>query len=235
MVNSVGSDSSRTAAYRLHLTQAMQTRQRWMILVGGALYALACVWASLRIGSSLEFSRASLALLPVTLLLYGLTHAKHQPGPLLEINPSLFAGAFGYNIILGAAAAPDGAATRFALLFGVLSFFTVMIAPTLRATLAAWMVTALTAALGAFWYLPAHGITPFEAIEAASYTALTLAMSAIVAFGLETQRSEAFALKTELERRATSDNLTGVSNRAHISQLAQNEFARAATASRLPA
>ena len=44
------------------------------------------------------------------------------------------------------------------------------------------------------------------------------------------------SLKKELERRATSDDVTGVSNRAYISLLAQNEFARArSTENRFPA
>ena len=57
--------------------------------------------------------------------------------------------------------------------------------------------------------------------------ALAVAAAAIAAGILEHERRAAFALRTELERRATSDNMTGVSNRAHILQLAQNEFARA--------
>ena len=40
-------------------------------------------------------------------------------------------------------------------------------------------------------------------------------------------RRKTFGLRDELARRATSDQITGVSNHAHINQLAQNEFARA--------
>ena len=46
-------------------------------------------------------------------------------------------------------------------------------------------------------------------------------------FCFESERRQARLLRRELERRATSDDLTGVSNRAHINLLAQNEFARA--------
>ena len=45
--------------------------------------------------------------------------------------------------------------------------------------------------------------------------------------GLAARDVAAHALRQELERRATSDTMTGVSNRAHINLLAQNEFARA--------
>lgn len=209
------------------MTRAAQMRQRWMILIGGSAYTLFWLWMNFRVGTPPDFARASLVLLPVTLVLYGLTYAKKQPGPLLEINPALFAAAFGHHIALSTVAAPEQATLRFALLFGILAAFVVLAAPTLRAMTAALGIVLLAAGWGAYGYSPVQEIASFVPIDALSYTVPTLVISGLMAFCLETQRREAFALKMELERRATSDNLTGVSNRAHINQLAQNEFARA--------
>ena len=67
--------------------------------------------------------------------------------------------------------------------------------------------------------------SPASKVWSISFRALATAVIAAVCF--EHERSATFELGVELERRATSDNLTGVSNRAHINLLAQNEFARA--------
>jgi diguanylate cyclase (GGDEF)-like protein len=48
-----------------------------------------------------------------------------------------------------------------------------------------------------------------------------------LALAVDVARREAFSYKGELTRRATTDDISGVSNRAHIHQLAQNEYGRA--------
>lgn len=215
----------KTSLYRQHLTAAARLRQRWLILCGGTTYAIASLWVSFRLGAPPDFAGASLALLPLLLALYGLTYAR-TPGPFLEINPLLLAVILGGHIVLGAGAAPQGSAARFALLFGLLAFYIVIAAPTLRSTLGALGLATLTAVGGALVYLPGEHIA-FAGIEGLVYFSPALATAVIAAVCFEHERSAAFELSIELERRATSDNLTGVSNRAHINLLAQNEFARA--------
>lgn len=217
--------TEKAAHYRHHLTAAAQARQRWLILCGGTAYAVACLWISFRIGTPPLFAGASLALLPFLLALYGLTYAR-TPGPLLETNPLVLALVMGGHIVLGAAAAPEGSALRLALLFGVLVSFIVIGAPTLRSTLAALTAAAVVAAGGALYYLPRAGIA-FAAVEGLTYALPAFVAAGIAALLLERERHAAFELRLELGRRATSDTLTGVSNRAHINLLAQNEFVRA--------
>ncbi len=215
----------KATAYRRHLTNTGKLRQRWLILCGGTAYALACLWVSFRVGSPPVFAGASLALLPFVLATYGLTYAR-TPGPLLEFNPLLLAAVFGAHIVLGAIDVPEDHVMRFALLFGLLALFVVTAAPTLRSTLGSLALTALVAVVGAVFYLP-HGSESFGVIEAIPYSVPGFALALIVAFSFEHSRRAAFDAEAELARRATSDGLTGVSNRAHINLLAQNEFSRA--------
>jgi len=219
----------RTAAYRLQLISAAKVRQRWLVLSCGAAYAVASLWVGFRLGMPAELAGASLALLPFTLALYGLTYAR-TPGSFIEINPALFVVVFGAHITLGIAAVPAEGAARFAVLFMLLAVFAVTAAPTTRSSFGALAACALTAAVGGLVYLPYKGIgaaNGFVTAEALAYLlpAVALLFAAVLRF--ERERRAAFDLRLELERRATSDDLTGVSNRAHIMLLAQNEFARA--------
>ena len=218
-------NSEKALGYRKHSTNAAKIRQRWLILCGGTVYAVTCLWVSLRVGAPPIFAGASLALLPFMLVIYSWTYGR-TPGPLLEVNPLLLAVALGGHIVLGAAAVPQDNVMRFALLFDLLAFFIVIAAPTLRSMLGALGLAALVAVSGALIYLPSEGVA-FGAIEALAYALPGFVVATIAAFCLEQGRRAAFDAKVELERRATSDNLTGVSNRAHINLLAQNEFARA--------
>ncbi|MGZ6175934.1 MAG: GGDEF domain-containing protein, partial [Candidatus Binataceae bacterium] len=63
--------------------------------------------------------------------------------------------------------------------------------------------------------------------EAVLYALPFVAAAVSIARRFHTDDTDAISLRHELQRRATSDDLTGVSNRAHITLLAQNEFARA--------
>jgi diguanylate cyclase (GGDEF)-like protein len=208
-------------AYRQYLTDAGKLRQRWLLLGGGLAYAVISMWAAFRIGAPPAFAVATFQFIGVTLVLFGFTFAR-TPGPLLEFNPSLFNLAVGAHILMGAAAAPADSALRSALPFSLLIFFSVLLAPTLRAALAAMAVVALVGGAGALIYVP--GIS---AVETLGYLVFPLAIAGVAAWFWEQERRAAFDLRTELARRATSDTMTGVSNRAHITLLARNEFARA--------
>lgn len=146
---------------------------------------------------------------------------------LLEIIPALMAAAFTAHIIHGTAGAPQAGGARLAALLTLLGLWVLIATPSLRGALAALAISATVALAGIFVYMPDAGVTDFAAAEALSYWLPALAAMVAVAFHLEHERHSAFDLRLELERRATSDNLTGVSNRAHINLLAQNDFARA--------
>jgi diguanylate cyclase (GGDEF)-like protein len=137
------------------------------------------------------------------------------------------AAAFSAHVIHGTAETPQTAGARLAALLTLLGLWVLIATPTLRGTLAALAISAAVALAGIFVYVPNAGGTGFVAAEALSYWLPALAATITVAFHLARERHGAFDLRLELERRATSDNLTGVSNRAHINLLAQNEFARA--------
>jgi diguanylate cyclase (GGDEF)-like protein len=82
------------------------------------------------------------------------------------------------------------------------------------------------AVYGALVYLPGLN-QDFSRAEALVYWLPFLAATVVGTQRLVAQEATAVILRQELQRRATSDSSTGVSNRAHITQLAQNEFARA--------
>jgi hypothetical protein len=184
-----------TTAYRSYLTDTAKLRQRWLLLGGGLLYAVVNLWAGFRIGAPPVFAVASFQLVGVILLLFGFTFAR-RPGPLLEINPSLLNLAVGIHILIGADATPTDSGLRSALAFGLVIFFSLVIAPTLRATLAAMGVGFVVAALGAQFYVPS-----LAAAEVLGYLLFPLAISGITAWHLEHQRRLNFGLRTELEPR----------------------------------
>ena len=102
----------------------------------------------------------------------------------------------------------------------------VLLAERLRAAALALAVTAGIGITGSWLVVPIFS-PEFSPPLALLLWLPILAVASLLAWALEQGRGKAFRLSKELERRATSDNLTGVSNRAHINLLAQNEFARA--------
>lgn len=222
-----GSSSSRAQTHNWRLFQKALVRQRWLVLGGGTAYSIACLWISFRVNTPPVFAQATLGLLAFTLAAYGLTYAKNATLGLLEVIPSLMAGAVSAHMILGAASAPQTGGIRLAVLLTLLALWILIAAPTLRATLAALGVVSAFAAAGLFVYLPHEGLAHFGAAETLGYWLPALLAVSAAAIHLQRERQDTIDLRIELERRATSDNLTGVSNRAHINLIAQNEFARA--------
>ncbi len=210
-------DPARTSPYYRRLIDAARSRQRWLLLCGGTTYAVAWLWIGFRIGAPPDFALVSLALLPITLALYGLTFVKTARW-LLECNPVVMAVTLAGHIVVGAAAIPQGSTPRVALQFCLLMFLVILTAPTLRSNALAVAISLLIVAGSALVVLPGEALGLI--LPAAGAATLAAVM-------LERERRAVFDLRLELERRATSDNLSGVSNRAHIMLLAQNEFARA--------
>ncbi len=121
----------------------------------------------------------------------------------------------------------DGAAdaVRFGLMYAFVAPFLGLLAPSRRGAAIAFMIMTAIAAAGAV-YLEARAPT-FYLLPALAFLATALALSVSIARIIERAQRDATLLRTELARRATSDDISGVSNRAHVSLLAQNEFARA--------
>lgn len=67
-------NGARASAYHRQRFGDTLLRQRWLVLCGGAAYAIACLWIAFRVGMPPSFAVASFALLGVTLALYGLTY-----------------------------------------------------------------------------------------------------------------------------------------------------------------
>ncbi|MDX2221259.1 MAG: GGDEF domain-containing protein [Rhodospirillaceae bacterium] len=213
-------------AYQKEQFRRIAFLQRWLVLGGGAIYGLAGLWVSFYIGESgAGFATTALALLFGTLALWGLTYAPYLRNR-LEIVPILVALGFGTAIVMSLVIVPAAGELRFAVLFGSLVFYTVLMAPTIQSSFAALTAAALIATLGLVVVFPIQD-TPIDFFGALAYTVPMFAIAAGLAFAVEKARREAFTFRQELTRRATTDEISGVSNRAHINQSAQNEFGRA--------
>ena len=199
--------------------------QRRLLLAGGGLYGLAAFWVGYRGYTDAIFADLSLGLLAAVLLIYALTYLREERVRHFIV-PILTALAFAAHIVLGIAAAPQSGGVRFALLFGLLGLFIANLSAIPRAVWISLSIMSAIALYGALFYLPAHTETFFRA-EAVIYWLPLLAATVVGTQRLAAQQASTAILAQELERRATSDGITGVSNRAHINLLAQNEFARA--------
>jgi diguanylate cyclase (GGDEF)-like protein len=214
------------AAYQAEQTRRLDKLQRWLVLAGGAAYGLAGLWVAVAVGDTTGvLTVAALALLGVTLLLWALTYTAFVRER-LEIVPIVVALIFGWHQVFNLAFVPEGGALRAAFLFGSLAAFTTLMAPTAQAALAAIVSALATAALGFVVVFPLQGAA-IDPVEALAFGAPLVAIVAGLALALDFARREAFSYKYELARRATTDDISGVSNRPHIYQLAQNEFGRA--------
>lgn len=132
---------------------------------------------------------------------------------------------FSASVIVAAILAPPFGAVRFAFMFLVAGGLALLIAPGRRGVLLMLVTMGIVGIAGAI--LIGITVDTFDVISAVSALAIGLLVPYLVTDKLEDSRREAAALQSELARRATSDDITGVSNHAHINLLAQNEFARA--------
>lgn len=208
-------------AYQQEQFRRIEFMQRWLVLGGGSLLGLAGLWVSFAIGDTdTGFATSSLTLLFATLALWGLTYAPHLRNR-LEFVPMLVGLGFGASIVMSILFMPTGGTLRFAFLFGALAFYVVLMAPTIQSSVAALVSLAMVATLGLVVIYPMQN-APIGFFTVLAYTAPMFAMASGLAFAIEKGRREAFSCRTELARRATTDNISGVSNRAHINQMAQN-------------
>ena len=204
----------------------MESQQRWMVFGGGALLGLSGLWVSFAVGENGSgFATTSLTVLFATIVLWGLTFAPYLRSR-LEFVPMLVALVFGAAIVMSILFLPTSGTLRFAYMFGALAFFVVMLAPTIQSAVAALVAEAMVGTLGLVVIYPMQD-APISYFGAIAYTTPLFAMACLLAYGLEKGRREAFSFRTELARRATTDTISGVSNRAHINQMSQNEFGRA--------
>ncbi len=195
--------------------------QRTLLIAAAVLVATSSLWSARETGAPSTIFAASLTLVIVTLGLAALTFSRNVTVRLIVI-PSAAALVFGTYINT---AYSDQAAV-YSLCFTLLGFFVVGVAPRLRGAALALIVATTFGVIGVAFALLATDAT----LAAAPLFLLWLpgiALAGGLAIILEQARRRTLALTSELERRATSDDLSGVSNRAHINLLAQNEFARA--------
>lgn len=197
--------------------------QRRLLIAGGGLYGLATLWIGYRGYTDATFGNLSLGLLATVLLIYGLTFLREERDRHFIV-PALTAVVFAAHIVLSIAAAPAAGGVRFSLLFGLLGLFIANLSALPRAVWISLSAMGVVALYGALVFLPGP---QFSSAEAIVYWLPFLAATVVGTQRLVAQQASVAILKQELERRATSDGITGVSNRAHVSQLAQNEFARA--------
>ncbi|MBX7199184.1 MAG: GGDEF domain-containing protein [Rhodospirillaceae bacterium] len=199
--------------------------QRRLLIGGGGLYGLGALWVGYRGYANTLFSDFTLTLLAAVLAIYGLTYLREERIRQFIV-PILTSVVFAAHIVFGVAVAPMAGAVRFALLFGLLGLFVAHLSTVPRAVWISLAAMSVIGLYGATIYLP--GLYPeFSRAEALVYWLPFLAATVVGTQRLVAQGAATVILRQELERRATSDGLTGVSNRAHVTQLAQNEFARA--------
>jgi diguanylate cyclase (GGDEF)-like protein len=212
------------AAYQAQQYRRIEETQRWLLLSGGAAYAALGFW----LGAGLDtrgLTNSSVALLLCAMVMWGLSYTPFVKAR-LEIVPIVASLVFGWFQVFAIAFVPDGGALAAALLFGSLAALTTLMSPMVQTALAAMITAALMAAVGFGVVFPLQDID-ISVWRTASAIAPMFLLVAGFAFALDHTRREAFSYKHELARRATTDDISGVSNRAHIHQMAQNEFGRA--------
>lgn len=127
-----------------------------------------------------------------------------------------------------AAAAIDTAsisALQFGFMFVILGAILPTLAPTRRDAILALTLACAVGLLSAIFI--ATRADGFDGLQASFFVLISAALPQLIGGAITDVSREARTLQGELARRATSDEITGVSNRAHINLLAQNEFARA--------
>ncbi|MGE3334336.1 MAG: GGDEF domain-containing protein [Rhodospirillaceae bacterium] len=141
------------------------------------------------------------------------------------IVPASAALIFSASVIVAALLHPSVDGLHFAFMLTVGGGLTLLIAPGRRSVILALVIMGVVGISGAI--LIGIAVGTFDVIRAVSSLLIGLLVPFLVADRIENAHRDASTLQAELARRATSDEITGVSNRAHINLLAQNEFARA--------
>ena len=199
--------------------------QRRILVSAGLAYALGMLWVSFSTSADRSFAIVSLGLLLATFALYGLTYLRDQRVR-LDVIPALFALLYSAHILLWVTSAPENGGLRAALLLSLLGFVLVLLAPVRRGFMAALAIVLLLGVYGSFILWPRNLSSVTIPIFFLAWLP-GIALAVATATALENVRRQRFGLRGELARRATSDQITGVSNHARINHLAQNEFARA--------
>lgn len=213
------------AAYQAAVAKRVAGAQRWLILAAGVLFTLIGIWTAAAPEGGPGLRTASVVLLVATLVFFAMTFTPFLRNR-LDVVPVIAALLFGWHGLLSLVLVPTTAELRGAVLFGSLAVLVALLSPTAQTALAAVATTALIAVLGFALVFPMEGV----AVNAALCVAFILPAFLLaigVALAIDYARREGFSFKHELSRRATTDEISGVSNRAHIHQLAQNEFGRA--------
>lgn len=223
MVGSVGnSEPSETRAEENRRALHSVPMQRFR-LIGSAIGLIAMLIAL----SARDVAGPTVAILSVpavVALLLCAVRTSHAFYPRIIV-PVSIAIAFGCSIIAHTLLQPAPDALRYGALFLVLGALLCGIAPTRRSILTAAIAMAIVEGVGAI-LLEIYAVS-FTSADAAVMLVIAVALPFFVSDILDDARQDAGAMRAELSRRATSDDLSGVSNRAHISLLAQNEFSRA--------
>ena len=213
-------------AYQTDRAYATQSSQRWLVLIGGAIYCGASFVLPPHVdGTVTALDTYSVLLFAFTLILFGLTFVRFAQDR-SELIPILFAMSYAVHIALGLVTVPEESGVRFALLMGLLCLYLTTLSPTLLISLASITAAVVVAILSAVFLFPMQE-SGIGVVAAFGYLVPALAIALTIAFLADRTAREAFSLKWELSRRATTDELSGVANRTHIQVLASNEFARA--------
>ncbi|MBL8631183.1 MAG: diguanylate cyclase [Rhodospirillaceae bacterium] len=214
------------AAYAAQQHRRCEDAQRWLLLAGGTAFALLGFWLGADIYKTTHgLTNSAVALLLATLVMWGLTFTPFVRAR-IELVPIVLALVLGWFNIFLIAFVPDGGALKAALLFGALAALTTLMAPMVQTAVAAMIAAGLMALVGFGVVFPLQNID-ISILETVGVSVPMFLFVAGFAFALDHTRREAFSYKHELGRRATTDEISGVSNRAHIHQVAQNEFGRA--------
>ncbi len=199
--------------------------QRVLLFAASIAYFAAGAWNFVYLDGSLIILLSCVAAGALTLGMFAYV-ATGLPIAHIDALPIIAAVVFSAQTALGMAVEGSGIAQQFPLPFTIIALFVASLAPRLRSALIAISVTIV---IGSASFLLVISDVPADFNPGVAFIAFMsgVTIAIILSWTLEQARRKSSVLHRELERRATSDDLTGVSNRAHINLLAQNEFARA--------
>lgn len=218
--------NEKETAYQAQQAKRAEQAQRWLVMGSGLVYALSGLFISATMNEpSAALNASSVALFVGAAILSVLTYTSFVRNR-IELVPIVVALAFGWHNMIGLAVVPDAGAASAAILFATLGALVALMAPTVQTSIAALFTTALLAALSFGVVFPLQGIE-ISFLKTLGLAAPLYLIVVGLVMTLDHARREAFSYKHELARRATTDEISGVSNRGHIHQMAQNEFGRA--------